>query len=492
MPATIELTEIGPIQHLVIPIPEKGGLCVLRGANGVGKSRALDAVQSLATGKGRVDARDGAVRGSVEWGSARMTVAKSTRRQGELEVTTLEGRLNVADLVDPGIADEEKADAKRIKALVSLSGVAADATLFTKLAGDLAEFDSIVKPESLEGLDLIQMAGRVKRDFESAARHAESHADHAEGRARSCREAGEGVDLTAESDPTKLQAELEAAIRAESTLRAKRDAADKAILAGAVAKREIAKAEGETLVDVESARLALVQAEDSEKAAHEELAEARSRLRVAEEKLAGANRAAAQALTALKTAEKQAATVATWRESIAKAEGVTPITPAQIAEASARVTKAREAVEAGALIRDAQAKAAESKNHLLNAAGARKKAQALRDAAHGTDDVLSQVVAQSGVPLRVQAGRLVLDTDRGRGELYADLSHGERWRVALDIAIAAVGKGGLLTIPQTAWEGLDGPNRMAIAEQIREAGVIALTAECAEGDIRAEEFDAVH
>ena len=35
---------------------------------------------------------------------------------------------------------------------------------------------------------------------------------------------------------------------------------------------------------------------------------------------------------------------------------------------------------------------------------------------------------------------------------YADLSSGERWRIALDIAIQAVGTGGLLVIPQEAWE----------------------------------------
>jgi hypothetical protein len=50
-----------------------------------------------------------------------MTVGRSVRRQGELQVETLEGRLSIADLVDPGFVDPERADAKRIKALVGLS-----------------------------------------------------------------------------------------------------------------------------------------------------------------------------------------------------------------------------------------------------------------------------------------------------------------------------------------------------------------------------------
>jgi len=63
---------------------------------------------------------------------------------------------------------------------------------------------------------------------------------------------------------------------------------------------------------------------------------------------------------------------------------------------------------------------------------------------------------------------------------------GERWRIALEIAIAAVGEGGLLVIPQEAWEGLDPLNREAIAQQAKAALVVILTAECSDGELTAE------
>jgi L-lactate utilization protein LutC len=63
---------------------------------------------------------------------------------------------------------------------------------------------------------------------------------------------------------------------------------------------------------------------------------------------------------------------------------------------------------------------------------------------------------------------------------------GERWRIALEIVIAAVGEGGLLVIPQEAWEGLDPQNREAIAQQAKSARVVILTAECADSELSAE------
>jgi hypothetical protein len=111
-----------------------------------------------------------------------------------------------------------------------------------------------------------------------------------------------------------------------------------------------------------------------------------------------------------------------------------------------------------------------------------EEAKELREKAKQTDEVLSEIVAEiPACPLRVIDGRLVTDTKRG-ATFYADLSAGERWRIALDIAIQAVGTGGLLVIPQEAWEGLDPANRAAIDAQAKGAQVVVLTAECSADD----------
>ena len=111
-----------------------------------------------------------------------------------------------------------------------------------------------------------------------------------------------------------------------------------------------------------------------------------------------------------------------------------------------------------------------------------EEAKDLREKAKQTDEVLSEIVGEiPSCPLRVIDGRLVTDTERG-ATFYSDLSAGERWRIALDIAIQAVGTGGLLVIPQEAWEGLDPANRAAIDAQAKGAQVVVLTAECSADD----------
>ena len=86
--------------------------------------------------------------------------------------------------------------------------------------------------------------------------------------------------------------------------------------------------------------------------------------------------------------------------------------------------------------------------------------------------------------------RLVLDTRRG-ATYFADLSHGERWKLAIDIALDALGDRGVLVIPQESWEGCDNVARGEIAMHARTRGVVVLTAACSTDErITARQFDA--
>lgn len=484
MTSTIEEIRIencGPISHASLPYLPGGGLVVLRGRQGVGKSITLDALQAAATGKGRVPIKDGELRGSVEAFGVTMTIGKSTRRSGEPEVVSLEGRLSAADLVDPGIASPDAADARRIKALIQLANVKPSPELFYPLVGEREHFEQLVSAASLASDDLVVMAERVKRDLESKARSEESQAEHAEGRARGAREAANGVDLKAAADSDALQAELEAAIREESRLKSQADAATKAAMAARLASDQLADAEDEYC------GLPLAECQEAESKAKCDLDTAERAVREAEEALrkARAEHETARneyshAIAARKTAEQHEAMVKQWREQLAASIPASP-TAEQLADAAGRVAKARQAVEQGALVRKARQHIAEAEAHGQAAAKHRKQAQQLRDAAKGTDDVLSQVVAKTGSPLRVEHGRLVLDTPRGK-TLFAELSDGERWKLALDIAIDAVGSHGFITIPQWAWGELQPANRRAIAAQLRDRGVVAYTAEATDDD----------
>ena len=197
------------------------------------------------------------------------------------------------------------------------------------------------------------------------------------------------------------------------------------------------------------------------------------------------------AITQRKATEHHEQTLGKWREQIAADYSIAP-SDSELSAAAENVTSAREALERGTLIRLAKQKQSEAAGHINAASGHREVAQELRDAAKGTDEVLSGVVARTGCALRVEAGRMVLDTGRGT-TYFGELSQGERWRLALDVAIDAVGERGVLTIPQEAWESLDPINRSMIAEHVAGRGVVVLTAEASEDEeIRSEILEVNH
>lgn len=475
--STIEIKNVGPVSHLSFPVPEAGGVVVLHGRNGSGKTRSLEAIESAISGRGKVDVRDGQLRGEVDAFGVSIKVGRSTRRTGELEVSSLDGKLSVAELVDPGLIKPEAADARRIKALIQLSGVTPSPELFYGLVGGRERFDAYISAAAATSDDLVVMAERIKRDLEAAARKEESQAEHADGRARGARESTAGIDLSAECDQKSLQVELETAIREESRLKSESAAEMKARMAAGIARTRLAEAErvyqGPSVAEaIQQHSEATQRQADAEKG----LRDAEEALRVAQAAKDAATKAVRQATAVKCLAEQHEAMVAEWRQAIDAGIPAAP-TPDRLVAASQRVTAAREAVEQGALIRAAQERAAEADRHAAESVAHQKVATELREAAKLTDEVLSEAVGRLGCKLRVEAGRLVLDTARGV-TYFAELSHGERWKLALDIAIDAVGERGVLTVPQEAWEGCDDFAREAIVEHVRGTGVVILTAEC--------------
>ncbi len=499
---SIDLRDVGPIEKLSLPVPAGGGLVVLRAKNGRGKTKALEAVETVLTGRGKLEVRDKALRGEVEAFGVHLTVAKSTRRSGELEVTSLEGKLSVAELVDPGLKQPEAADAKRIKALVTLSGVKPSdlAGQFRSLLGGRSEFETVVRHESLVGDDAVAAADRVKRDIEAAARKAEDQVKHAEGRAQANHQAAAGVDLAAECDGDALQQRLEEAVRKEAELKAGRDAR-----AAAEQRQRQYREQYQTAV-VQYMGPHPTVAEDEEKNRRQAYAEnerainaLKAEMAVLEDTLAklgnekirlGDSLAAAE--QARQAAEQHYSTMEQWQNQLNQ-----PLpqcaTNTEMSHAVHCVKLCREAIEQAAVVRKAQSHTLLAEQAQEEALQHAKAAEQLREAAKGCDEVLSSAVAKLSGVLRVEAGRLVLDTHRG-AMYFSDLSHGERWKIALDIAIDALGEGkdrGVIVVPQPAFEGLDDENRRLIAAHLKERGVVGITAECSEDEqIVAEVFDA--
>lgn len=491
MSKQFEIKNTGPIEKAVFPVLTGGGVVIAKGRSGVGKSTALEAIKSL-TGKPNVSRKDGADKGVVQGPGVKLTIAKSTRLTGELECTSLEGKLDLSDIIDPGIKDPEKADRRRIKALVSVTGAELDQEKLEKLAASPEEWDELTDGIDLTG-DSLERAAIVKRCFEAAARGHEGLAEQAEARAASYLE-----DLEEEPeepvDPDTLQQSLEQAIREQSRLTAEQDSAERAAGRAAIARQKLDALHvpdlAEAKANLEDRQLALKAADAAAKAAsddceakHKAYLEAKEAFERAEEQEAVAEHKRNSAVNALADAERlleslgrHAETQKQLREQIEAAEGVEGPGDDELERANASVKEARQRIERNAQLIALRERAAKAKSHQQRAETEREEAERLRKAAVACEDLLSELVGGEGCPLRVQDGRLVLPTDRGM-ELLADLSDGERADVAIEAAVPHVGKDGIAVIGQRIWQDLEPQAKAKINKKCRELGITVFTAE---------------
>ncbi len=485
----IELKDIGRPKSLRIPIPEDGGIVVLTGPNGAGKSTTLDAIQEAVTDpdKKRSKPRDGVATGSLTGCGITMRVGRKITRSGELQVETLDGgRLSIADLVSPPFKGAEEADGRRIKALVQLAGVEADPMLF---AGLLPNFRDVVDVNDLDDSDILKMADQIKRKIESEARNAEGRRDIEKQRALSCEEAAAGIPFDVEADAGKLQLALEDAVRQGQELisKAREAKARNADIAETRRKIEEATAEKDapSLYDLKtSADQAFAAVQSGEKT----ISRLRQELRDFEAELILRRQRHDSIDRELAAAELFHSTLAAWQKTVTAGEMTGP-TDEDLAAADEAITAAREAIEAGSAARAAKAKLATAETHRKAEIVAEQQAETFRTAAASVDQVLTDQIATLGCPLRVEAGRLLTDTDRGP-TFYAELSDGERWKMAVEIAVKAVGKGGLLVIPQAAYGEIQPRVRRELHESAKGAGVVILTALATDDDeIQAEQFE---
>lgn len=473
---SISAENLGPISKLGFTL-ESPGVTVLVAPNGSGKTILLDAVQAAARGEGKLPLRDYTKKGRVEAFGAVITIGGTCRHTGEFEVTNLEGRFDLAGLVDPRIKAPAAADNARIKALVALTGVNADAGLF-KANPSFADFSTIVKSASTETDDLVDMARRIKDDYDAAARTAEDESKREDGHATGLNPPDD-LDLTSESDSAKLQTAYNAARDMLTRLRSVVDAAEKQAAKLEKARESIAamgsdspEAQLLTVKQRRAATLATVTATEAE------LVSMRAKAMKMKSDIERMNSDIAGDDELIQSIGSRIKSIGLAESIVSESIIVVP-TDEVIESAQTAVKETAEAVEQGALIRQAIKDKAEAEKHRKLAMAAKAKAAAYRDAGKSTDEVLSSCIKcpQLRVESDGKAARLVTDTERGNSIPYHDLSDGEKWTLAIDIGADQVGDGGLLVISQVGWEGIDGKNRQEIHHHAIDRGVYILTAE---------------
>ena len=478
MKKEIEINNVQAITHLKFEIPEGGGVVLLRGKNGCGKSTALQAISEAAGGKkAGLTAKDGTKFGTIEAPGVRLRVARSTTKTGELEFDSIEGRFPLADLVDPGFKDPEACDRTRTKALIQLAGVEPNLELFREIEG----FSEASKNVCISSEDVLGMAAALKLEVEKLARSEEESAADAISRSKVLWEQSEGLDSTVERDGDKLRQDSERQIRiladAERTQKERQN--QRAQWIESTSQLLTLEAASESLDD------AILAEQNSQRYAQEKQAE----LQKLHQEVAIANEQHRQSAARLESVKKSQAARDRLRESVKSGEPIL-IPGSEIDGLRKSVEVARSNESAGEAQRKKHIDRAAAIKFADISAGHADWGKQYRTGAARIDGILSEQINKLGVDLAVMDGRLYYDTSRGP-TIYHELSDGERWRIALDIAIDVAGANGLLSIPQKSWEALDPANQLSIHEHCKRRGAAIVTAAAADGELRAELFEGV-
>jgi hypothetical protein len=420
---SVTLTDVRYVPNLVVPV--QPGATIIRGPCGSGKSIALDAI-GLGLGaedRSRVHPCDDAKRAIIDCLGVIVHVTEGQRRtSGELEVGAFE-EFDVGDLIDPPFKAPAAKDRHGIKALLRLSGAVADPSLFHPLAGDQAAFEQLMPTDAVKTTDLVELAGRVKAVFHARARTDEDAAEREEGKAAALRNAGEGLDLTTETDSAKLQAVHVAAVSRQSALETQARAAHLARDKGANAREQLAAATGQTKTVAEF--------EAAEHSAKAEYLDARNRVEDLKRQWELARIESQAAFERVCNAESEtglarntAKAMSGWQQAIEAAEGVAVPADEEISAARQQTLAAQQAIERAGVLRDARVKIAQAHVHQDEAGKHRKEAARLREAAKQTDDVLSKAVAST----RFSVARDILygTWPDGTRKPYYAMSDGER------------------------------------------------------------------
>jgi hypothetical protein len=405
-------------------------MTVLRGHPGAGKSICLSgvAVGLGAKDRGQVAPRDGTKRGEIECVGVMLGVnASRITRNGEPEVASVES-FSLDDLIYPPLKDADARERHGIKALLRMADQKADPELFYQILGGKEAFEKIVGPDATKAADVVDLAIKIKRGIEQHARQLEDQAEQEEGKAAADRNAGDGLDLTAETDPNALRRALEDAAGIKSRIDEQCRAAVVAQQRAATGRKNLEAAGNPPSIasarfEADRTRGVALEASDNVVKLRRELAAAESAMREAET-IQNA------AVKAVQSAEQQSAAIAGWQDAIEAAGKVTPPSAEEIEAAAEMLEDARRTDNQAAVIRAAKDRIERAKQHQKAAAELRMTANRLRQNAKETDDVLSRSV--NSPRFFVEGGILMGRLPDGKIGTYYRFSDGERAIIATE------------------------------------------------------------
>ena len=474
--SSVTVNNVGAIEAIAIDMPDgEGGVKVLCGTSGSGKTTVIRAINGLLGGKddlALLSPRDGADRGEISGLGRTVKVGQRTQSSGSAVVPHLGDRLDIATLVDPRLLDPVARTKVRVRCLVSIGGKKLKPE--DLLGEKFAELAEIVDLDELRGMDdPISMADRLKRQLDQLALAEERNLERKNGAASAKRlEAGDMDTLNEAGDYQQLLgAHRDAMIATANAQYAKATydtsvSANKPIYAKIEAKK--AECEGLDLAELDSATKQAATVANGLKARYE-----------------AAKAVADEAAKKQKDAQRLYSELSTLNgEVLFPGEEVSQSTLDELAAAedkafkilqdSGDIQRRKAALDASIVLQD------EAKELAAKAADYRLAAQQVQAEV--------QKALPAG-PIQVQDGTLVVQqSKRKKAVPFDDLSTGERWKCAMTYAIAAVGEGGVIPLVQESWQSLAPELQFEVSEMCKEAKVWIVTAKVTDGELRIEEL----
>lgn len=475
---TVEIKNVGAVEYVRFDLPVgRGGVKILTGTSGSGKTTALAALNGLLGIPGEsagLAPSDGSDSGEIQGLGRSVKVSKRSRATGELDRPTLGGKLDIAKLVDPGLKDKEARTKLRIRVLVAASG----AQLAPRdLLGDQAELIQYIDIDAAKRADdAVQMADLMKRQLDAAALDQEKEA----GVLRKLSdakafEAGDVDELKESSTWEQVAAEHRDAMQRVAAIDAGLKAQQDAEIDNKAAAEEIKllTERAKSLTSVDEIEHNISQQEKLIEGMERRLADAKVRL----EQLRGNLREVQSIQRSIEAANARIKTVAT---SYTEKDLV-----AAVADRDAKYSKLERVKE----IERRKDALAQADKHRLEAEGIETLAQKLRNAAQVVQQRLQRILPAGPIEIDGNGDLVVQHAKRRKKVSYDELSDGERWAIAMQYIIQLVGKGGVVALTQEAWQALAPELKQKIRQLCEEFQVWIISAEVADGPLRVADYN---
>lgn len=474
--STVEMKSVGPITNIVFDLPKGGGgVKILKGTSGTGKTTAIRALSGLLGDKeslAGLTPHDGDTTGEVTGLGRSVKIGKRSTSSGAVAVPTLGGRMDIATLVEPKVADAAARQKARVRCLISIGG---NKLTPADLLGDrYDEFKGEIDIDDIASADdPVAMADKLKRALDSVALEQERAGERLAGMAMAKRQEAGDVD------------QLQSALDYQDALENSRKASGELQAAELQVTRFRSISEANAKIEEQINQLSRGAAVDSVDM-ELRITEAEQLVESLQRRLDAAQKLLESLLQQKKAAKERKAMLEKLSSQIAD-PGVCP-SEETLAQLRANELKAIEMMNAAATV--GQRRGALRESVVLQGESVDLANRAIDIRKFAQEVIARAQKALPEGPIQIKDGLLVVRHEGRKKEVpFEELSTGQKWRVALQYAIRSVGEGGVIPLCQEAWQSLGPELKQEIAEICREACVYLISASVEDGgELRVEDF----